>query len=115
MNEFQMAIVLSIISSVICPIICAAVMWWGKNLWTNRERCAKDHDALHLGVQALLRDRILQGCKHYMNKGYSTHNARVNITRMHEAYEGLGGNSIETHEYKKFMELDHKTDDSSYD
>ena len=115
MSEFQSSIILSVVSTILCPVACAAVMWLGRNYWANREQCAKDHDALHIGVQALLRDRILQGCRYYEDLGYTTHNARVNLTRMHEAYEGLGGNSIETHEYQHFMELPHKTDDKTYE
>ena len=114
MDGFQNAIVLSIVSSIFCPLVCAFMLWWGKRYWNNRELCSKDSNALHLGVQALLRDRILHGCRHFTELGHSTHNARVNITRMHEAYEGLGGNSIETIEYKKFMELPHKVEDEMY-
>lgn len=111
MSEWSFQIVLSILSSIICPILCAVIMWYGKKYWSHKEDTQRKYLALGIGVQALLRDRILQGCRFYQSQGFSTYNARVNLTKMHEAYIGLGGNSIEIHEYERFMELPHKPDD----
>ena len=108
-EEISLQIVVSIISSLVCPIICACILWYGKRYWTNKEENQKKFEALGNGVQALLRDRILQGCHYYEVHGYSTYNSRINLTKMHEAYTRLGGNSIEMHEYNKFMDLPHKS------
>lgn len=48
------------------------------------------------GMQALLRDRIMQACNYYMDKGWMPIYARENIQHMYEAYHGLGGNGTVT-------------------
>lgn len=109
--DLPIEILITIISSLICPIVCAIIMWTGRRYWQIKENNQKKYMALGVGVQALLRDRILYGCRYYQQQGFSTYNARVNLTKMHEAYVGLGGNSIEIHEYEKFMNLPHKPDE----
>lgn len=113
MLEFELSIelLMVIISSLICPLICTFIMWTGRRYWQTKETNQKKYLALGIGVQALLRDRLLHGCRYYQQQGFSTYNARVNLTKMHEAYIGLGGNSIEGHEYEKFMNLPHKPDE----
>lgn len=52
--------------------------------------------ALQEGVQALLRDRIIQVYNHYQDKGFCPIYAKENIKRMYDAYHGLGGNDVAT-------------------
>lgn len=113
MLEFEMTfqVFLAILSDILSPLICACIFWYGKKYWNNKEDSQRKYIALGVGVQALLRDRLLQGCKYYQKQGFSTYNARANMTMMHEAYVNLGGNSVEVYEYKKFMDLPHKPDD----
>ena len=110
-TELSIELLIVIVSSLLCPILCAVIMWIGRRYWQSKEDNQKKYLALGIGVQALLRDRILYGCRYYQQQGFSTYNARVNLTKMHEAYIGLGGNSVEIHEYEKFMDLPHKPDE----
>ena len=61
--------------------------------------------ATMLGVQALLRDRLLQAFKHYISKGFADYNDRENVKNMFEQYEALGPNSVMNDLYEQFTEL----------
>lgn len=52
--------------------------------------------ALQDGMQALLRDRIIQAYNHYQDKGYCPIYAKENVKRMYDAYHILGGNDVAT-------------------
>ena len=66
---------------------------------------AKQTKAVMLGVQALLRDRLLQAFKHYINQGYAEYNDRENVKNMYDQYEALGPNSVMSDLYDKFKKL----------
>ena len=61
--------------------------------------------ATMLGVQALLRDRLLQAFKHYISQGYADYTDRDNVKNMYDQYEALGPNSVMTDLYEQFTEL----------
>ncbi|PWL46733.1 MAG: hypothetical protein DBY45_01955 [Clostridiales bacterium] len=56
----------------------------------------EEQDAIKLGMQALLRDRIISAYNHYMDKGYCPIYARDNILKLYEQYHNLGGNGTVT-------------------
>jgi hypothetical protein len=53
-----------------------------------------EQEAIKFGVQALLRDRIIQAYHHYKDKGYCPIYARDNIIELVNQYHNLGGNGI---------------------
>ena len=61
--------------------------------------------ATMLGVQALLRDRLLQAFKHYISQGFADYTDRQNVENMYRQYEALGPNSVMSDLYDKFTEL----------
>lgn len=61
--------------------------------------------ATMLGVQALLRDRLLQSFKHYISQGYADYGDRENVQNMFTQYEALGPNSVMDDLYEQFKEL----------
>lgn len=61
--------------------------------------------ALELGVQALLRDRMLYCYNKYMEAGYAPIYAKENFENMYQQYHELGGNGVITHLHEEFMEL----------
>ena len=63
------------------------------------------NQATMLGVQALLRDRLLQAFRHYIQKGYADYNDRENVNNMYVNYEALGPNSVMEDLYEQFKEL----------
>ena len=56
----------------------------------------KRQEAVELGIQALLRDRIIQTYNHYEDKGYCPIYARENVEELYTRYHDLGGNGTIT-------------------
>ena len=54
----------------------------------------KEQEAIKLGIQALLRDRIIQAYNHYLEKRYCPIYARQNIEALFVQYQALGGNGV---------------------
>lgn len=108
MNVLQ--IVVSAVVSALVTIILGMIL---KRPLEKRaeiaERIAKEdvvkQQALMTGVQAMLRDRLLQGYKHYEEKGYADYNDRSNMVNMYEAYHGLGKNGVMDDMQQKFLKL----------
>jgi hypothetical protein len=55
-----------------------------------------EQQAIKLGIQALLRDRIVQCYNHYMEKGFCPIYAMDNIDALYTQYHALGGNGTVT-------------------
>lgn len=64
-----------------------------------------EQEAIKMGVQALLRDRIIQAYNNYHDKGYCPIYARENITELVKQYHNLGGNGIITDLFEKIKRL----------
>lgn len=55
----------------------------------------RENDALRAGVQALLRDRIIQAYNHYVcEKGWVPIYAKESIDACYKSYEALGDNGV---------------------
>ena len=50
--------------------------------------------AIMLGVQAFLRDRLLQGYRHYITTGWADYDDRENLENIYTQYHALGANGI---------------------
>lgn len=57
------------------------------------------------GVQALLRDRLIQSYNYYMDKGFAPIYARQNWENMWQQYHNLGENGVMDDLHSKFMAL----------
>lgn len=66
---------------------------------------AVKNKALNDGMQALLRDRIIQSYNHYQDKGYCPIYAKENIKRIYDAYHALGGNDVATKLKNELLEM----------
>ena len=56
------------------------------------EQAKRETAAIAEGVKALLRDRLLQGYKHYIEKGWADMDDRSNMENVWQQYHALGGN-----------------------
>ena len=56
------------------------------------EQAKRETAAIAEGVKALLRDRLLQGYKHYIEKGWADMDDRTNMENVWRQYHALGGN-----------------------
>lgn len=72
-----------------------------KNQATQQAQSA----AIMLGVQALLRDRLLQAYRHYQHQGWAGYDDKQNVVNIYTQYEALGPNSVMDKYHTKFMEL----------
>lgn len=63
------------------------------------------NEAVCLGVQALLRDRLYCEYNKHMDKGYAPIYARENFENMWQQYHSLGVNGVMDEIHNKFMEL----------
>jgi len=68
-------------------------------------RVEQQNKATQLGVQALLRDRLLQAFEHYLARGWITAGERDNVDNMYKQYEALGENNVISDIYNKVRQL----------
>ena len=61
--------------------------------------------ALMRGLQALLRDRLLTGYRHYFDKGWAEYDDRENLENLYKQYHSLGENGIMDGYRAKFLAL----------
>ena len=86
--------------------LAAGLLYFIRKFAQSREREEEKTDALELGVQALLRDRLYQLYRYcQMDKGYANIHDRENFENMFERYESLGGNGIMAEIHDRFTEL----------
>lgn len=76
-----------------------------KNSEEASERVEKQNAATMLGVQALLRDRLLQAFTHYLARGWIGAEDRANIENMYIQYEALGENNVISDIYNQVRAL----------
>lgn len=86
------------------PAACAGLAGYAGAQLRRARRERKDDDkaraemddAVRLGVQALLRDRLIWAHDHYMARGEYPIYARENVEEMYKRYHALGGNGTVT-------------------
>ncbi len=61
--------------------------------------------ATMLGVQALLRDRLLQAYKFYNAQGWADYDEKTNMDNLYKQYEALGPNGIMHDKHERFRAL----------
>lgn len=72
----------------------------------------KENDALKAGLQALLRDRIIQAYNHYVqDKGWIPIYAKESINACYCSYEALGENGVINDLMKQLNELPNYDDE----
>ena len=79
-----------------------------KRVSENEEASARveaQNKATMLGVQALLRDRLLQAFNHYLARGWIGAGERDNIENMYTQYESLGENNVISDIYNQVRAL----------
>jgi len=79
-----------------------------KRVSDNEEASARveaQNKATMLGVQALLRDRLLQAFNHYLARGWIGASERDNIDNMYTQYESLGENNVISDIYNQVRAL----------
>lgn len=92
---------------MIVTIITAVLASGG--LWAVVQTAIVKHNesksAIAIGVQCLLRDRIIQAERYYSEKGYCDPDDKTNIEHMFDAYQALGGNDVAHKAYEIIVNL----------
>lgn len=101
MIEFIIKYWIEVVFSIILTGFGAAFRGLSKRVSKRIE----EQEAIKLGMQALLRDRIISAYNHYMDKGYCPIYARENVRRLYEQYHNLGGNGTVTHLVQELEDL----------
>jgi hypothetical protein len=97
--EMLVSIILSVLSATgILGIASRAIL-------TKLKRHESRQEAIELGMQALLRDRMLSTYKEYIHQGYAPVCIKDNFDNMYMQYHALGANGVMTGLYKEFMAL----------
>lgn len=83
-------------------------------LWTMLRAKKRENDALKEGMQALLRDRIIQAYNHYSDKGWIPIYAMESIEACYKSYEELGENGVIDNLMRQLRELsNHEPEEQS--
>ena len=61
--------------------------------------------AVKKGIQALLRDRLIQGYKYYRAQGWADEDDRSNLENVYVQYHALGENGVMDNLHAKFLDL----------
>lgn len=70
---------------LVCSLVAVAVMAFFKREAARRR-------SFESGIQALLRDRIVQAYYHYYERNWITLHGLENVEALYEQYHALGGN-----------------------
>ena len=76
-----------------------------KKVIRHQKEEATKNNALCIGVQALLRDRIIQSYNEYSEKGYCPIYAKDNIKRLYQPYSELGVDDVITELVSKLLQM----------
>ena len=93
--------------------IIAVLSWLFRSL---RVQLREEHDrneAIAAGVQALLRESIVNGYNRYSDKGYCPIYAKESIKRVYSSYHDLGGNDVATELYSKILKMPESREERS--
>lgn len=85
--------------------VLAVLSWLFKKL---RDQMKEEHDrneAIAQGVQALLRESIVNGYSRYQDMGYCPVYAKESLRKVYLSYHNLGGNDVATSLYHKILNM----------
>lgn len=78
--------------------VLGVLSWLARHLY-------KRNKAIELGVQALLRDRIIQAHRYHTKQRYCQVHERESLNQMYLQYHNLGGNGVATGLVQEVLEL----------
>ncbi len=76
-----------------------------KKLSVRQKESATSQEAIETGIQALLRDRIIQVYNHCVDKGFCPIYARDDVEALYKQYTALGGNGTTKTLLEKLLEM----------
>lgn len=98
-TQYWLGIVFTGIAGLISTSFCYIIKLFKKD--------KQEHITIRNGIQALLRDRIIQAYNHYKDKNNCPIYALENIEKMYNEYKSLGGNGTIQQLVGELRELPH--------
>lgn len=86
------------IVEIVLTAFCGGLVVYVKSLH-------KHYIAMQEGVQALLRDSIVNSYRYYKQQGYCEPEDRIALDKTYKAYKDLGGNDVATNLYNRVLNL----------
>lgn len=89
-----------------------AVLGWGYRTVSARLRAEQDkNEAIAEGVQALLRESIVNSYNKYSERGACPIYGKESVKKAYAAYHQLGGNDVATELYQKILKMEEEKND----
>lgn len=89
--------------TIITAVLTSGGLWAFIQNYFNKKN--QNKSAIAVGLQCLLRDRLLQAEKEYSAQGYCEADDKTNMQHMFKAYEDLGGNDVAHEAYNRIIKL----------
>ncbi len=90
----------------VCGLCTGGLVATFRHFHIKLKRANQRQDALEQGLQAMLRDRIVQAYYHYKERGNISQHGLESIESMYKAYHLLGGNGMVTHLMEDMRKLE---------
>ncbi len=84
--------------SIVLPVVLGYIVWLLKQQ-------KKDRDANGKGTMLMLRAKLIEYHKEWIERDYITKHGLQNFIEMYEAYHELGGNGMVTHLLEEVEQL----------
>lgn len=92
-------------------IITGIIAFGYKKISHRLEEEREKNKAIAEGVQALLRENIVNSYNKYLDRKYCPIYAKESLKKAYTAYSALGGNDVATSLYKKILEMPEEKED----
>ena len=90
----------------LCGLAAAGLTAGFRLLYRRQKRADQRQKVVEQGIQALLRDRIVQAYYHYSERGWITLHGLENVEVLYQEYHALGGNGAVTKLVDDLRELE---------
>lgn len=97
--------ILPYILNIISALILALATYLINKIRKDRKRECDSQRNVASGIQAMLRDRIIQKCEYHIQKGFCSSDDKTVLEKMFKPYTSLGGNDVAKKIYEHAMEL----------
>lgn len=90
----------------LCGLAAAGLTAGVRLLYRRQKRADQRQKVMERGIQALLRDRIVQAYYHYSDREWITLHGLENVEALYREYHALGGNGAVTKLVDDLRELE---------
>lgn len=102
-----MEIAIALVSSITTLAVCLVNNYFQmKRMRVEQKQITESQlESIKLGVQSLLRDRLLWEYEKWEDRGYCPYDKKQNIENMHTQYANLGKNGVMDEAHAHFMKI----------